>query len=61
MSMKENVFVILAAIAWMLPSGFSQSRVTFTENFNGATSSFTYVPQNAWIIDSNLSVTGKSA
>ena len=61
MSMKENVFVILAAIAWLLPSGFSQSRVTFTENFNETTSSFTYVPQNAWIIDSNLSVTGKSA
>ena len=59
--MKNKVFVIIAAIAWLLPSGFSQNRVTFMENFNGATSSFTYIPQNAWIIDSNLSVTGKSA
>ena len=45
----------------ILPFGFSQNRVVFTENFNGSGSSFTCSPQSAWMIDTLLSVSGKAA
>ena len=57
----KKFFVLLAAIMLMMPFGFSQNRVTFTENFNSTNSSFTRSPQNAWLIDTTLSVSGKAA
>jgi len=41
--------------------GFSQTRTTFTENFNGGSSSFTTSPNSGWKMDTLLSVSGKSA
>ncbi|MBR0030803.1 MAG: hypothetical protein IJP61_00725, partial [Treponema sp.] len=57
----KKFFVLLAAIMLMMPFGFSQNRVTFTENFNSTNSSFTRSPQSAWMIDTTLSVSGKAA
>ena len=56
---KFYVFLMMALLA--MPFGFSQNRVTFTENFNGGSCSFTRVPANAWMVDTTLNVTGKAA
>ena len=57
----RKFFVLLAAVMLMMPFGFSQNRVTFTENFNSNNCSFTRSPQNAWMLDTTLSVSGKAA
>jgi hypothetical protein len=56
---KFYVFLMMALLA--MPLGFAQNRVTFTENFNSTNSSFTRSPQNAWMLDTTLSVSGKAA
>lgn len=39
----------------------SQTRVTFTENFDGTTQSFSMHPTTAWMLDTQLSVNGKAS
>ena len=45
----------------MLPFGFSQNRVTFTENFDKASHSFTSSSSSHWRHDTLLSVSGKKS
>ena len=58
--MKKFLFTVIAVL-FAMPFGFSQNQVTFTENFNGTSCSFTRVPANAWMVDTTLSVSGKAA
>ena len=57
----RKFFVLLAVTFLMLPFGFAQNRVTFTESFNGANNSFTRNPSSGWTMDTLLSVSGKAA
>ncbi|NLJ82020.1 MAG: hypothetical protein GX330_02715, partial [Bacteroidales bacterium] len=53
--------LLFMGVFFLFLGGYSQSRVTFSENFDGKTHSFTSIPANAWIVDSTLSVSGKNS
>ncbi len=58
--MKKFLFFVMAVLV-TVPSGYSQNRVTFTETFNSTNCSFTRSPQNSWLLDTVLNVSGKAA
>ena len=57
----RKLLLFLMTVLFIMPFGFSQNRVSFTENFNSASCSFTRSPQSAWLIDTTISVSGKAA
>ena len=58
--MKKFLFIVMAVLLAM-PFGFSQNRVTFAENFDGGSQSFTRSPISHWSQDTILSASGKKS
>lgn len=57
----KKLLLFLMALLLALPFGFSQNRLTITENFDKQNScTFTRVPQDAWVFDTLVSTSGKS-
>lgn len=57
--MKRRILLVIGILA-VFSVVYSQSRVTFTENFDGSSQSFTMHPTTAWTLDTVLNVTGNS-
>ena len=58
--MKNKKFFMLFGLLSLFMWTHAQNRVTFTENFDGKTHSFSMQPTTAWASEDVLSVDGKS-
>ncbi|MDD2286291.1 MAG: right-handed parallel beta-helix repeat-containing protein, partial [Paludibacter sp.] len=56
----KKFYVLIGMLSLIFLSN-SQTRISFTETFDGASQSFTTTPTSAWMVDSSLSASGKQS
>jgi len=59
--MKKRICFTMFAIMLLYMIGYTQTKVTFVQNFDGATHNFVMTPSHAWMVDSTLNASEKNS